>query len=166
MSLTSRLSVSFTASQKSAAALGTADLPIQVARALAFADGSGANQASKLFTDRRTLAASGTEDIDLAGVLADPFGATVTFAKIRAMFIAADPANTNNVVVGGAASNGFLGWVADATDKIVVGPGGLFVIAKPDLAGYSVTAGTGDLLHVANSGGVTGVTYDLVLVGS
>jgi hypothetical protein len=166
MSLTSRLSVGFTAKQTSAVDFGTADLPIQVARALSFADGSGANQANKLFTDRRTLAASGTEDIDLAGVLTDPFGATITFAKIRAMIIAADEGNANNVVVGGAASNGFLGWVADATDKVIVGPGGLFVIAKPDLAGYTVTAGTGDLLHVANSGAGTGVTYDLVLLGS
>jgi hypothetical protein len=166
MSLTSRLSVGFTAKQTSAVDLGTADLPIQVTRALAFADGSLANQASKLFTDRRTLAASGTEDIDLAGVLTDPFGATITFAAIRAMIIAADEANTNNVVVGGAASNTFVNWVADATDKIVVGPGGLFVIAKPDLAGYAVTAGTGDLLTIANSGAGTGVTYDLVLLGS
>lgn len=166
MTLTSRLAVSFTAEQTSAIDLATATLPVQVARALAFADGALANQANKLFTDRRTLAASGTEDIDLAGVLTDPFGATITFAKIRAMIVLTDPGNTNNVVFGGAASNAFVNWVSDATDKLVFGPNGLFVIAKPDLAGYAVTAATGDLLHVANSGAGTGVTYDLVLLGS
>lgn len=166
MTLSARLAVGFTAEQTNSIDLATATLPVQVARALAFADGAGANQADRLFTDRRTLAASGTEDLDLAGVLTDIFGATLTFARIRALIIAADEGNTNDVVVGGAAANGWITWVGGATHTVTVRPGGLIVAAAPDATGYVVTAGTGDLLHVANSGAGTGVTYDVVLLGS
>ena len=44
-------------------------------------------------------------------------------------------------------------------------PGGTLLLVAPNAAGYAVTAGTGDLLKVANSGGSTGVTYDIVIVG-
>jgi len=35
-----------------------------------------------------------------------------------------------------------------------------------DATTYAVTAGTGDLLKVANSAGGTSVTYDIVIIGS
>jgi hypothetical protein len=49
------------------------------------------------------------ENLDLSGVLANALGATLAFTAIKAILIVADSANTNNVVVGGAASNGFVG---------------------------------------------------------
>jgi hypothetical protein len=131
-----------------------------------FTNGTGANQIDRVFSDRRTLAASASESLDLAGTLVDALGATVTFARVRALRIKADAANTNNVVVGGAASNAFASLFGDATDKIVVRPGGLVLVVAPDTTGYVVTAGTGDLLQVANSGAGTGVTYDITILGA
>lgn len=145
--------------------LVTAHALTQLSRGFALSNGTGVNQADKIWSDTRTLAASGTEDIDLAGVLTDIFGAALTFARIKIMMIAAWGANTNNVVVGNAATNGFITWVGGATHTVSVRPGGLLVVAAPD-AGYAVTASTGDLLHVINSAAGTSVTYDIVLVGA
>lgn len=49
---------------------------------------------------------------------------------------------------------------------MTVRPGGLLVLAAPDVAAYAVTAATGDLLHVANSAGGSAVTYDVVVIGA
>jgi hypothetical protein len=166
MTLTSSVGVSVAGTLTSALDLATASVPLQLSRALALANGVGANQADRIFHDRRTLAASATEDLDLAGVLLDPFGAAITFAKIRALLIAADAANTNNVLVGGASANGFVSWVGGATHTVTVRPGGLLLLTAPDATAYAVTAATADLLKIANSAGGTGVTYDIVIIGA
>lgn len=128
-------------------------------------DGNGANQANQVFHDSRTLAASASEELDLAGGLTNGLGATVTFTKIKALLIRASSGNTNDVLVGGAAANGFIAPFGDATDVIKVKPGGTLFLAAPDAAGYAVTAATGDLLKVANSAAGSGVTYEIVLIG-
>jgi hypothetical protein len=58
--------------------------------------------------------------------------------------------------------------VSDPTDKVVVRPGGFQMIGvgTGDLNAYGVTAATGDLLRIANSGGTTSVTYDIIIVGT
>lgn len=128
-------------------------------------NGTGANQANEAFADIRTLSASASENLDLNGVLTDAFGAAIAFTKIKAMVIYAAPTNTNDVLVGGAASNGFITWVGDPTDVIKVKPGGLAVFVAPDANGYGVTAATGDILKVANSGAGTSITYTIILIG-
>ncbi len=133
--------------------------------AIQLGTGTGSGQADLMFSDTRTLSASATENIDLAGSLTDAFGTTITFVTIKVVKICAATANTNNVVVGGAASNGFLGMFDDATDKIRVKPQGCFVWVAPK-TGATVTASTGDILLIANSAGGTGVTYDIIIIGT
>lgn len=130
-----------------------------------YAPGTGIGFADKMFSDQRTLAASATENLDLAGVLADPLGATLTFVHVKTIYFHASSANTNNVCVGGAASNTFVGPFADATDIVCVPPGGVALFSTPG-AGWTVTASTGDILKVANSSSGTGVTYDVVIIGT
>jgi hypothetical protein len=129
-------------------------------------DGTGANQADLIWSDTRTLAASATENLDLAGSLVDALGSTLTFARVKAIYVHAADGNVNDVVFGGAASNGFVGPFADATDKIKVKSGGTWAIVAPGATGYPVTAGTGDILLVANGGSGTSVTYDIVIIGA
>jgi hypothetical protein len=166
MSLTSRVGVELAALLTGTADFGPPSSDVRKARSFPLANGTGANQADRLFADRRTLAASASESLDLAGSLVDNLGATITFARVRALLVEASSANTNNVVVGGAASNAFASMFGDATDKFVVRPGGLVLLVAPGATGYAVTAGTGDLLQVANSGGTTGVTYDITIIGA
>lgn len=127
--------------------------------------GTSSGNADLIFMDTRTLAASATENLDLAGSLTDPLGATLTFVTIKAIYVKAASANTNNVVVGGAGSNTLLGIFSDATDKIVVKPGGVFMWVAP-ATGATVTASTGDILLVANSSSGSSVTYDIVIIGT
>ena len=140
---------------------------LNITKNIELATGTGAGQADLLFSDQRTLAASANEDLDLAGVLADALGATLTFARVKGLYVAAAAGNTNNVVVGDAATNT---WAAllGTDGTVALRPGAFLLVAvgAADATGYAVTAGTGDLLRVANSGGGTTVTYDIVVVGA
>lgn len=145
--------------------LSEASFPFRLNQLYTFTDGTGANQIKSMFTDQRTLSASATEDLDLAGSLTDVYGATITFTKVKLLMVRAASGNTNDVLVGGAGSNGFTSWVGDATDVVKVKPGGSLILVAPDATGYAVTAGTGDLLTITNSAGSTSVTYDIVILG-
>ena len=126
--------------------------------------GTSSGQADLYFEDTRTVSASSSENLDLAGVLTDRFGNTLTFVKVKAIVVYAESANTNSVNVGGAASNGFTAPFADSTDIISVKPGGVFVWTNP--TGSTVTASTGDILKVANSSSGTSVTYTIQIIGT
>jgi hypothetical protein len=136
---------------------------INLRRGLDVTPGTGSGQADLLFMDTRTLAASGTEDLDLAGGLTDAFGATLTHVEVVALMISAAAGNTNNVLVGGAASNAWAALFGASNDVLVLKPGATAMVFCD--AGYAVTAGTGDLLKIANSAGSTGVTYTIAVIG-
>lgn len=165
--LSTKLTASIRAAQSIQLDLTAGKADLAAAAAIDLADGTGAGQADRMFTDRRTIVASGTDDLDLAGVLLDAFGAVVTFARIKGLLISAAIGNTNNVVVGGAgAGTQFATWLGAATEKVVVRPGGFLMLGARDATSYVVTPGTGDVLRVANSGAGTPVTYDVVLIGA
>ena len=150
---------------QSAGDLATAKDPLSITKTFTFTNGEGANKAEAVFHDTRTLASSATEDLDLAGSLTDAFGNTLTFTKVKEIYISAATGNTNNVEVGGAASNQFLGIYKDATDISVLRPGAWLAWCVPDATGMTVTAGTADLLKVANSAAGSSVSYDIVVIG-
>lgn len=129
------------------------------------ANGTGAGQADRVYAKTITLAASGNQDIDLNGALLDTLGGPAVFAKVKAIAVRARDTNVNNVIVGAAAANGFIGPFGAATHTVAVQPGGMLVISAPG-AGWTVTAATADLLRVANSGAGTSVTFDIVIVGT
>ena len=145
--------------------LATGTVPTNISKGpTTWATGTGADQADKVFHDERTLAASTGEDFDLAGSMVDAFGDAFTPARIKAIFVFALAANANNVNVTRPA-NGVPLFLASG-DGIAVRPGGMFFWMAPDATGVAVTAGTGDLLHIENSGAGTSVTYDLLIIGA
>lgn len=133
---------------------------------LTLTDGSGANQATNVFSDTRTLAASASESLDLAGALTNAIGQVISFTRVRALMITASAGNTNDVVVGGAGANGFISPFGAAAHTVRVKPGGALLLTAPDVNGYAVVAATGDLLQIANSAGGSVVTYDVIVIGS
>lgn len=162
--LTSQIALKISATGTTAAGLGTADDPISLDWTQNLASGTGANQSSNMFHDRRTLAPSGTESLDLAGSLTNRFGTTLTFTKIKAVGIKAAAANTNSVQVTRPASNGLVLFLA-ASDGFALTPGAFSLFVFPDANGVAVTAATGDLLTITNSAGGTSVTYDIFIFG-
>ncbi|MBO9710571.1 MAG: hypothetical protein J7521_20410 [Caulobacter sp.] len=144
--------------------LGTPRVPVNVEALLSLTAGTDAtSKANVLFADTRTLAASATENLDLAGALADALGATFTAAEVVAIYVKAAAGNTNSVVLFGAASNAFNGPLSGTTPKLTLAPGDFALLTCKN--GWTVTAGTGDLILVANSGSGTPVSYDIVVIG-
>jgi hypothetical protein len=165
MALTTELTLKLVATLTGTADLLTPAAPLELTQRHRLATGTGANQADMMWTDRRTLAASATEDLDLAASLTGHVGGTLTFARIKALVVLAASANTNNVNVTRPASNGVPLFLA-ASDGVPVLPGGSFVWVAPNATGIAVTAATGDLLTFTNSAGSTSVTYDVVIIGA
>ena len=165
MAASGRVSIELTATYTGSADFGAPSSRPRFARQLDFAFGTGAGKIDKVWSDQRTLAASATEDLDLAGSLTDVFGGTITLATVKLLCVEASAANTNNVVLGGASSNAWDALLGD-TGTFTLRPGQVFLTALLDAAGLGGPAGTADLLKVANSAGSTSVTYDIFLYGA
>ncbi|BBF93374.1 hypothetical protein [Blastochloris tepida] len=152
--------------ESGAADLGTPSITHDTgSKQIDWTNGTLADQADRIWSDVFSIPASGNTDLDLAGALTGALGGTVTFAKIKAIYLEADRANANNIVVGAAASNPFLGPFGAATHTLAVPPGGRVMLTAP-VGGWAVTAGTGDLLRLANSGAGTAVNGKIVLIGT
>lgn len=145
--------------------LTTVSAPLALARQLVLAQGTGAGQADMIWSDSFTIPISGTQAVDLAGTLVGPFGTTLTFARIKAVIVAAAAGNTNNVNVVSDATNGPLLFLAKG-DGIPVKPGGMFFSFDPSAAGTVITPTSADLINLVNSGAGSTVTADVVIVGA
>lgn len=164
MPLTTVIDANLSANLTSALDLVTASAPLALSTRISMASGTATGQADLCWSDTRTVAASGTDALDLAGSLSGNLGGTLTIVKLKAVLVRAAAANTNNVRVNRPASNGVPLFLA-ASDGIDVLPGGVFLWVAPG-AGVTVTAATGDLLNIDNSSSGTSVTYDVVLIGT
>lgn len=144
--------------------LDTATDPLVISYLSALSNGTATGNASQVWHDQRTLTASATEDLDFAGGLTNAFGVTLTFVKIKLVFVKAAVGNTNDVQVTRVATTGIPLFMADG-DGIALGPGEVFLYYSPT-TGKTVTATTDDTLTFTNSAGGTSVVYDVVVVGT
>ncbi|MFC5187132.1 hypothetical protein [Actinomadura harenae] len=165
MALTSRISVDFSAALTGSHKLAAPSSLLRLARQIDLATGTGAGQADKVWSDRRTLAASANEDLDLAGTLLDALGTVVSFARVKALYISAATTNTNALVIGAAAANAWSALLG-TTGTLTLPPAGELLVAAPGATAYPVTAGTADLLRVTNGGAGSTVTYDIAVIGA
>jgi len=164
MTMQTTIDVNLAAVLATALDLGSAQYSPVINKRISLATGTGAQQADQIFTDTRTVAASGTDPLDLAGSLTGPLGGVLTFVKLKAILVRAAAGNANNVRVNRPATNGVPLFLA-ASDAIDVLPGGLFLWVAPG-AGVTVTAATGDVINCDNSGSGTSVTYDVAIIGT
>jgi hypothetical protein len=165
MAATGRVSIELTATYTGTADHGAPLSNPKYARQLDFSSGTGAGKIDKVWSDKRTIAASSSEELDLAGGLTDVYGGTVTLATVKMLAIVASSANTNDVVVGAASENAWDALLGDS-GTLTLKPGQFFVTGLPSAAGMGVTASTADLLKVANSSSGSSVTYDIFLYGA
>jgi hypothetical protein len=160
--LTTKVYAEIDASLTGAPTVGTVSADQNVAGQVLLNSGTGSGNADIAYVARRSLAGTTSENLDLAGVLTDVFGNTVTAAKVKAILVVTDSSNNGDLVIGAAATNPFVGPLGGTTPTIAVRPGGLFLVADP-LLGWTVTAGTGDLLKVNNLGaGVAGYRISVI----
>jgi hypothetical protein len=165
MPVTADIRLSVSGQQTNPLDLGTAVLPFADSSIVSLLSGVGVGQADRVFTDQRTLAPSATEDLDLAGVLLDPWGQAITFAKIKALILKAAAGNTNNVNLSRPAGATGVPLFTAVSGGIVIPPGFCFAWFGSG-AGVVVTPATGDLITLTNAAAGTPVTYDVVILGT
>lgn len=166
MTLTARAQIVISATESGALDLSTLRNDLAQSVSKQWADGTGNDQVNALYADRITLTASGTQDIDLAGVLTDAFGVALSLTKVKAVFFHASINNNvaNAVRVTRPASNGFPLFIA-AGDGVDLPADGKLYIEWPK-AGVAVVAGTGDLITLTNTAGTNTVDVDVIILGT
>lgn len=131
---------------------------------LSYTSGTGSGQVDVKYCVQDTTAASGADTVDLAGTLLNEFAVTTTFAKIKVLAVKAAATNSNDVWVGGAATNRWTAFLKDSS-VVVIRPGYMINLNGPG-TGYTVTATTNEKLLVKNSGAGTPVVWQLCLAGT
>jgi hypothetical protein len=163
MSLHAIAHASIEGTLKRATARGEASYSFPGSEPIVFGNGTGLGKADIAWDDARTLGTAASENIDLAGVLADAFGQTIVAAKVKAIEIENPATNTTNITIGAAGSNPFQAFFGGAAHSVVLQPGDRFLIASP--AGWAVVAGTGDILKVTNAAGAANI-YRIKIVAA
>lgn len=129
---------------------------------LAIGSGTGAGQCNLAFWDHRTVNASSSDDIDLAGALTDPLGGSGVFTKVKGIYVKAKASNLGVITIGNDAAP-FIGPFGAGTHTIKLSPGDVFLVTNL-AAGWTVTATTADILQVAaDSAGAA--EFDIAIIG-
>ena len=133
------------------------------------ADGVIVDTANVVYHNTATLTNT-TVSLDLVSALTDAYGNAITFAKVKAILL-----HNKNTVAGEYIT---FGGVANCVPVLVstapaaefpthtVHPGGVMFLWNPSLAGWTVTAGTGDLVYLDTTGSAAAVIYDLIIIGT
>lgn len=141
----------------------------QMEESISLVDGTAADQCDRLYWAERTVNSASNDDLDLSGVLTNPLGTAITQVELVAILLinkprAGTPLNTTNLTIG-AGSNPCIAFLGATHMLGPIRPGGVFLLGCPDAAGIgAVTAGTGDILRIANSSGAAN-TYQIALLG-
>jgi hypothetical protein len=129
-------------------------------------DGANAGQANRMYMATGTIAGAGTLSIDLAASLANVFGSTITFARVKGFYfnLTSDTTSTS-VTLGGAGSNPAILWFGNVNDTESVRNDGVSVHWCTDATAWAVTAATADILLITNADATNTATYKLFIVG-
>lgn len=133
----------------------------------ALASGTGSAQVDVLWADERTLAADAIDTLDLAGVLADVFGDTVTMADVKAILIENTSSTASTISVYAAAADGWAGAAlpfAAASQKQNILKGCFWMIGNP-LAGWAVGAAATDQISIEEESTLE-ATYKITVIGA
>ena len=141
-----------------------ATISIGQSAAQSFADGVAAGQCNAMWQDTRTLTTGASESLDFAPTSSSGKTGVVTFARIKVVYVRADPANTTNITVSKPTNglNIFTGGTTPALAALT--PGGAFLWVDPSATGVPVAAGTADLLAITNSAGAS-ANYTIIVAG-
>lgn len=135
-------------------------------------NGTGAYQNDLVWFSDRTLAASSTHDLDLAGSANSAFGQTITFGKMTGLFITVNPTSTGGVVSGGleignADTKPYDGFLNAGTSSMrFIRAGGMLLLLNTAATGFgAVTGGSNDILRVKNISATNPSSYKICLLG-
>lgn len=155
------VSVQFTANDRRTVGVNTsANLPVNFQPSIAFTDGAGADQANVLYQGQISLS-GGAYNLDLNGVLTDSYGTMVSLVRVKGILVK-NNSTSNTMTFGAAGSNPWVGLL-NSTGTFTLPAGAFALFATPDATGFTVVAGTGDILKVAGTGTDT---FTVIVLGS
>jgi hypothetical protein len=131
----------------------------------AFTNGTGSGQANISATDTITVAAGATTQLDLSGgSLTQPDGSAATFAKVKAIMVT-KVAGDGEFKLQQPAANGVVIFAnpGDGTKEFTTTGGGC-MLYWPE--GVTVTAGTGDLIDIVETGSSDTVDVTYTIIGT
>lgn len=164
MSLNGKANLKIDFENTAAQDAGSRSAKVQKSLLLSFLDGSGLGAASKIFADDFSVAQSVNSDTDLSGALVDQFGAALVFTAIKGIAVFAAAANPAAITVGNV-TNGIVLPFGAATHSQAVAPGGFYANFNPSAAGFSIVAGTADLLRIATPATAGTYVFTLIVLG-
>lgn len=126
------------------------------------AQGTSASQADLMFADTRTLTTGAADSLDLYGGLTNVFGASLSFVKVKGIYIKASTANTTVLTIGNG-TNPFTGPLGAAAHTVALSAGGELYVTDP-VTGWTVTGSTADILKITNASGAS-ASYDIIAWG-
>lgn len=172
MSVSTRIAHGVTCAHTSTNSAISGGLTVSMAAlTITFADGSGDDQANRVWRSTRSLAASANESIDLydfGGTERDALGNLFTLAKVKALCIRNTSTTYTSTITIGNASNPFVGPFGAGTHTITLTPGDATagVLLLVNGTGWTVTDTSAHLLKIANNDGTNAATYEIIVVGS
>lgn len=140
-------------------------------RTVILTDGSGLDQANRVYGDAGSLSATASVNYDLYdfGGATDTEGNTYALSKIRAIGVRNNATEADSILrVGGEGSGAAFNSIngSDAVHIADIPPGGELMIVGPSAAGFAVADSTNHLLSLTNQNAAAALAYDIVVVGS
>lgn len=125
--------------------------------------GTNANQMTKWASRTVSLTNGEAVTYSLLGGISNAFGDALTFSRVNWISISAPSANANDITVGGASADPFVGWIGGTAPTATVRPGGIVMAYSPDATGYLVETNNYQL-KILNAG-TNAVTFNLYIGG-
>lgn len=131
-----------------------------LAHSLPVSDGTGLNQANRIYVQESTIAASGTATFNVASGLTDVFGNAIALTRVCEVWVEHlnESASTSTITVGGG-SNPL--W---ATLSVAIRKNGDFRFRDYSATGLAVTTNT--TVTLTNNSGSLIASYRIIIVGS
>ena len=117
---------------------------------------TGTNPANIIFTEQRTLAASGSYTYDMSTGLTDFLGTSIALTRIFAIAISS---TTGTVVYAPGATNGLEWFLGGTSPTISIPAGAGFIFTTPT---FQAVSGTDKTLTLSSS---AGATYKIAFLG-
>lgn len=128
---------------------------------LNFTNGNGSSQGNRCFMASYTLAASGTQTLNLTTGLLDAFGNTFAITKLRALLIEHLTTTTSTHITIGGGTNPLFGTKIASLE--LYNGDHLFL---PYKAGYTVSSGSADRILLTNADATNQATVRVTILGS
>jgi hypothetical protein len=162
--ITGSLKVLLNLTHKKTLDLSEVSNKININQPFNFTYGTGANQINVLYQDTLSLADGANTTLNLydSGTLTDAFGVALTMEALKLLYVKNNSDDANLLLLGGNSAD--IGICSNATDQIIIPPGGVFVWINSSAAGLDIT--TNKNLRLAHDGtGSTAMDVDILIGG-